>query len=54
MEFLCLFGEFVVGTLASLDDRILCRFLCCIEISRPVNGEYKYCESSYHMVCLHI
>ena len=49
--FVC-FGMVVVGTLASLDDRILCRFLCCIEIGRSVNGEYKYCESIYHTVCV--
>ena len=51
--FVC-FGEVVVGKLASLDDRILCRFLCCIEIGRPVNGEYRYCECSYCTVCFRI
>ena len=28
--------QVVVGTLASLDDRILWRFLLCIEIGRPL------------------
>jgi len=51
--FVC-FGEVVVGTLALFGDRILWGFLCCIQIGRPVNGEYKYFESSYHRVCFRI
>ena len=49
--FVC-FGEVVVGTLASLDGSILWGFVCCIEICRPVNGEYRYCESCYHTVSI--